>query len=459
MKLVSKPGRFAVATLGVALAAAGLLAASAPAIAAGRPHSSNHGAANQGAAAPATWARLPGLPGLPGLTWPQNVPRPGSSSELEGIYCPKARDCWAVGQYDQRAVDFNQILHWNGKRWSQVAAPSPGGTKTGDSSELFAVRCSSASSCWAVGEYEKNDAELGEALHWNGKHWAEVTIPNPAGTGNGDFNLPIDVFCTSAKSCWTVGDYGFIGSGKETFLNLALHWNGKHWAKVNIPDPAGIGADKGNGLDGIRCPSARDCWAVGTDGTLIPGPTLRDEALHWNGKHWSNVKVVSPGGGVPGAFSELNGVACLSARDCWTIGTFGNISGPSEKTLSLALHWNGKHWARITIPDPEGTSGGADNDLLAVTCFSSANCWAVGDAGMFGDHGTLNEAVQWNGHRWFLRKPPNPAGTANGDSNILNAARCLSPKDCWAVGAQQTSGGGQELNELLRWNGTKWVTG
>jgi hypothetical protein len=30
----------------------------------------------------------------------------------------------------------NQALHWNGRKWSKIAVPGPGGTAVGDASEL-----------------------------------------------------------------------------------------------------------------------------------------------------------------------------------------------------------------------------------------------------------------------------------------------------------------------------------
>ncbi len=47
---------------------------------------------------------------------------------------------------------------------------------------------------------------------------------------------------------------------------------------------------------------------------------------------------------------------------------------------------------------------------------------------------------------------------AAADSNGLNGVRCPSPNDCWTAGDRQKSGG-SEFNQLLRWKGTKWVTG
>jgi hypothetical protein len=50
-----------------------------------------------------------------------NVPEPGTDSELAGVSCASAKNCWAVGDYQSSAgAGLNQALHWNGRKWSQV---------------------------------------------------------------------------------------------------------------------------------------------------------------------------------------------------------------------------------------------------------------------------------------------------------------------------------------------------
>ena len=53
--------------------------------------------------------------------------------------------------YYQTARDFRRtlILHWNGKSWTQVPSPNPGGPSHGNL--LFGVTATSARNAWAVG--------------------------------------------------------------------------------------------------------------------------------------------------------------------------------------------------------------------------------------------------------------------------------------------------------------------
>ena len=125
----------------------------------------------------------------------------GGIGELRGVYCTSAGNCWAVGDALVHNADLNQMLHWNGKKWSKEAVPSPGGTKIDDFSELFAVRCTSPGSCLAVGEYDHSGVLFNQVLDWNGKKWlAEAAVPQPGGKASGDFSELNDVACTSANS-------------------------------------------------------------------------------------------------------------------------------------------------------------------------------------------------------------------------------------------------------------------
>ena len=278
------------------------------------------GAAARGCRA-GTAGRLPGRGEM--------APQPGSAAGLEGVFCTSAASCWAVGYFERNGAWLNETLRWDGHHWSRVAAPSPGGTANGDTSELFGVRCTAAKNCWAVGFYEQHGVQLDEALHWNGKSWSRVATPTPGGTLNGDFNELFDVVCTSPGSCWADGEYGTDTStiGSEVIENQVLHWNGKAWSLAATPNPGGTGPDGTSALSAIRCASAGNCWAVGTFGTIAPGGALFNEALHWNGRKWSQVGIPDPGGDTSGDFSVLEGLSCTSAANCWA----SRIRGPRRQ--------------------------------------------------------------------------------------------------------------------------------
>jgi len=385
------------------------------------------------------------------------IPQP--PTQLFGVFCTSTANCWAVGDVRDGTADANQMLHWNGKSWHGVVVPNPAGTSGDAVNELYAVRCLTGGDCWAVGTTTKTGGTyFAEALHWNGKRWSTEPVPQPGGTAAGDVTSLSDSVCVSARNCWAVGGYGLDESGDIRVANLVLRWDGKRWSKAGgIPNPAGTGTGRANFLDGVRCFSSTSCVADGENLSVPPASTvgIRNEALRWNGRKWSKQSVPNPGGTGDNQDNDLVGLACGSSRSCWGVGFYGGTE-PTQTSLNEILHWNGSKWAPAkSVPDPGGTGAGAFNELEGATCSSTGNCWALGSYATTSG-AKLNEALHWNGRKWRLVRTPNPGGTLADESNTLNAARCAVPSDCWAVGSA-AHGNGVLQNEILHWNGKKWT--
>jgi hypothetical protein len=370
---------------------------------------------------------------------------------LTSVYCTARSNCWAVGQ-QRTAGDavLNQALHWNGTTWKKVNVPSPGGAGAGDSSEPAAVRCASAKECWAAGFSQRNGGPaLSEMLHWTGKKWYAMSVPQPAGTGKTAQNVLTDVTCIAARNCWAVGSFGKAGSSR---LNLVLHWNGAKWTRVRVPEAGGTGKQAISELNSVRCPTASRCLAVGsyTSGTGSPEPF--NQVLTWNGRSWVAQRLPNPGTGTPDFENSLIGAGCGAKASCWAVGSREATS--TGGTLDQILRWNGRSWSRQLTSQPGGIASGAQNQLAGVTCNSDRNCWAVGFYGPSGPKFLRNQAQHWNGKHWVIAATPDPSLPGAVASDVLLDVRCPSGADCWAVGAEQNPG--QVSNEILHWNGTKW---
>ncbi len=383
------------------------------------------------------------------------IPAPGQESVLYAVSCTSSASCWAVGRYrNLNGALVDQALHWNGRAWSLVTTPGAGSTK--GFSALFAVTCNMPASCWAVGIRSIGRSEHDQVLHWNGRRWSLVSAPDPATATGGGSGLT-GVRCTSPASCWAVGVS--MKSGTAPSLNLILHWNGRRWSLVSVPNPGGAATGDISELSGVRCTSSASCWAVGDYGTsILIGGTDLNQALRWNGRKWSLVATPDPGGTGSGDFSQLSSVSCPSPGSCWAVGAYGS-HGILSTSLNQALHWNGRKWSLVATPDPDGTGPGANNLLIDLACTSSASCWGVGAYGITRGQGVqLNQALHWDGRRWSLVATPDPGGTASRDTNFLSGVRCTSAASCWAVGASQPVGGAA-VNQALHWNGTRWSAG
>jgi hypothetical protein len=189
-----------------------------------------------------------------------------------------------------------------------------------------------------------------------------------------------------------------------------------------------------NYLSGVSCVTGPDCWAVGY--ATNTGTVSQTLAEHWNGTAWSIVAT-------PNASSQLNNllaVDCVTSSDCWAVGQ-SSTAGVSE---TLAEHWNGTAWSLVATPNA--------GILFAVVCTSSSHCWAVGNSGTGGVPPGETLAEKWNGTTWSVVPTPNDTSWS---FNYLSGVSCATGRDCWAVGyATNTGTVSQTLAE--HWNGTAW---
>lgn len=266
---------------------------------------------------------------------------------LAAVTCLSADDCWAAG-YSLYLNAQTRIAHWNGSAWSIV--PSPNITDY-DRNLLHGISCSSASDCWAVGGFFELANFTSKTLieHWDGASWS--IVPSP--TQSGSYSDLFRVTCTSASDCWAVG----YGQG-ETLIE---HWDGTAWQIVATQNQPGE-------LHGVACASATDCWASGY--YVNANGHYQTLLLHWDGAAWS----VAPS---PNAGSDqdnfLLNATCASPSNCWAVGYHINDNGNEE---TLILHWDGTAWS--IAPSLNGAK--KNSQLIGITCSSANECWAVGDS-------------------------------------------------------------------------------
>jgi hypothetical protein len=106
-------------------------------------------------------------------------PSVGLLGFLDGVFCTTRTRCWAVGgQAGAGGVSIaNQVLRWNGTTWTAVRTPNPGGKGNGKVSELEDSTCVTSADCWAVGVLESlTNGIRDQILHWNGKKWSDVQL-------------------------------------------------------------------------------------------------------------------------------------------------------------------------------------------------------------------------------------------------------------------------------------------
>jgi hypothetical protein len=168
-------------------------------------------------------------------------------------------------------------------------------------------------------------------------------------------------------------------------------------ASSAIPQPGG----KLTVLESVACTSAGNCWAAGTasNGTVEDPTPARTVALHWNGSVWSVVPTPSPGGTAAGDSSDLFGVTCVSPADCRAVGSYSRLSPPEsgpalERARLVSRNDAGSPRQQRAVQRPLHL---VRQLLGSAGCISAADCWAVGSYGHFDDIAGFNLALRWNG--------------------------------------------------------------
>src|SRR5579863_2786794 len=224
-------------------------------------------------------------------------------------------------------------------RWHDI---SPTAGSRASAEPLSSVSCFASGKCLAIGT--RGNATI--SRFWTGTRWSSRY--------KGIHNETVAASCATASSCMAVGQ---VEVGKE-LLAMAQHWDGTSWSmqQIVLPSDATFAF-----LDGVSCPAANSCIAVG--GYLAGKQPFIPIAEFWNGSRWSMQVIAGPPGKTFATFAALS---CPSVRSCVAVGMYQR--GAFGET------WNGVSWKAQLIPQP----GQATAEPDAVSCTSATSCLTVG---------------------------------------------------------------------------------
>lgn len=150
---------------------------------------------------------------------------------------------------------------------------------------LYAVSCSSAKDCVAVGG--------GILATTNGgTTWVNEKVPAILTEGSTGRWLT-GISCASTNTCVAVGTDGIVIGTKN---------GGTSWSLERVPENTGY-------LDGISCASTQDCMALSRTVSAAPDAITTTNG----GATWITRSIPLP-------LTELAGVDCPSPKDCFAVG-------------------------------------------------------------------------------------------------------------------------------------------
>ena len=345
-----------------------------------------------------------------------------TSSQLNGVTCPKTTVCEAVGN-SNTGPNFATLAEvWNGSAWTIQSTPNgPGGKAV---NELNGVSCFVMTQCTATGD--------GFAERWNGTSWALQTIASAHGNTPANLNR---VWCTASAFCIAVGSF----FDKEAIEQaVSEFWNGTKWRLLGTPINTVFDS---SGLSDVSCTFATACIGVGFYHDPVDGN--RTLAENWTLRWLQQAPAIPP----PAIASSLGSVSCPTGGE-FAVSFCAAVGGDEESGSvfnAIVETWNGNAWALGSVPNASNTS------LNGVSCTGAKACTAVGEVLSGGSVVTL--ALRWNGTNWTAQSTPNPAGAA---SSFLTGVSCPTAKACTAIGFWK-DGSGNQTPFAEQWNGTTWA--
>jgi hypothetical protein len=306
--------------------------------------------------------------------------------------------------------------------WNVLASPNPLSHQY-----LRAVDALAPDDIWAVGRYYDiyggGGPDTTFTVHWDGSTWTH--FPTPGINGSGELN-GVDAF--GPNDVWAVGHCADCA-----MTSLTMHWDGVQWTRIPSPSPAGYIT-----LHDVVAIAPNNVWAVGANDGFHS-----TVAMNWDGTAWSIVP--TPNGGTFGDDNVLTGVAAVSANDIWAVGYIYPKGGTPT---TLAIHWDGSQWTRVTTPNP----GNYVRRLDGVTALAANDLWAVGQYSSNLGETYLPLFLHWDGTQWQHVTSPE-----FNDYNALDAVHGIAPDDVWAVGTTAACNFCPFETLTMHWDGVAWT--
>lgn len=218
---------------------------------------------------------------LRGTAWSlTSPPAPASArSQLNAVSCarPSSMLSCVAGGYAEDATVVVQALSWNGQRWSAVPVGADGRDLAGS---LDGTSCPTSASCTLVGSDELDhhpawDAPL--AATWDDGTSTLEAAKVPKGS---HASALYAVACSAAGTCAAVGSTE-SGAGRVTTLGEM----DEHGTWSAVATPTGPAGSTGSDLAAVACPAAGVCVAVGAAQGASDDSSSSLAEL-WDGRAW-----------------------------------------------------------------------------------------------------------------------------------------------------------------------------
>ena len=206
----------------------------------------------------------PPCPTTTGTSW-SAVHNFSGSPELTAAAASGPGDVWGFAVTGSPGQTPGAV-HYNGKRWSQVAIPV----------NVTEASGSAAAGDWVTGTSAAQPARIA-VLRWSKGAWRNVPLPKIS-VPKGEQMQPGYIAAVSPTSVWASAVAASpTVEGRVTYV--LLHWNGRAWSKVPLPKGVNVYGLAGDGHGGAWVAS----YKVNEPGVYLAALAM----YHYAGGRWT----------------------------------------------------------------------------------------------------------------------------------------------------------------------------
>ncbi|MBF9141708.1 T9SS type A sorting domain-containing protein [Hymenobacter properus] len=316
----------------------------------------------------------------------------------------------------------NYIARWDGSNWNSLGT----GLSGGSTNTVVAIAVSGTDVYVAGGFVQAGSATVNRIARWDGSNWSSLST----GMGTGSPRA----LAVLGGSLYVGGEFTEAGG---VAVNNVARWNGTSWS--------GLGTGATNGVNQVRYSPVGALAAIGNElyvgGTFSRARDIRADGLaRWNGSTW--LSFATAGAPVNGAYGYLysepavNAVAVIGSS-VYVSGTFDHLGG----AVASIVRWDGASWSTL------GTGLNGSVSAMAVAGTSLYVCGSFSQAGGVAASGV----ARWDGTSWSSLGTGIFTGTVQGGAYAL----AVSGSDVY-VGGRFTQAGGVAASNIAKWNGSSW---